>query len=172
MLPAGTKAPRYLLVPCLVLLALGARGIAAEAADETAAWKIHRDQNCGLEFRYPASFELKSTPSKNDCELWISGRGFGDLHTEEMDSADRESLTRSGEKISPRSFAIARAMVNCSADGPDGSRYCTGVVKETAFKTAKGFDAWEVYLTEVYERESSRARRSQDRVSTIVGWTA
>ena len=138
-------------VATAIAFALGAWISSARAADDFSAWKIYQDRNCALEFRIPASHEIKSSSAKDHCALSVSVRGIFDLGVEEMDSANRQAIAESGKELSARNFALARAMAGCIADGPDGSTYCTEPVKESSFKTALGFNAYEFYLTEVHE---------------------
>ena len=140
------------LAPAVVAaLVLVTQGISVQAVEAPSTWKIYQDQNCALEFRYPASYELNSSSAKDYCALSVSVRGLFELDIEEMVSADRQAMAQSGKEISPRSFALSRVVAGCMADGPDGSTYCTEPVKESMFKTAQGLNAYEFYLTEVHE---------------------
>lgn len=150
-LPGPRKTLFWRLAAIVIVLALGTSVASLRAADAPSTGKIYQDQNCKLEFRYPASHEVKSSAAKDYCALSVSVRGLFELDVEEMDSANRQALAESGKKISPRNFALSRAMARCMADGRDGSIYCTEAVKENSFKTAQGFNAYEFYLTEVRE---------------------
>ena len=146
------------------------------AAD--AAWKTHRDQNCGIEFKYPASYDVDASGAPDYCDLWIrigvrEARGLRALFSMEirqMESAEREPLARSGTPVSARSLALHSATARCSADGPDGSTYCTNGEVRSTFKTAQGFRGSEIHLTEVHE--SFTPKRIEKRPAPPQGATA
>jgi hypothetical protein len=143
LIPVPVRAPRWLIAVGLLLLALGTQERRAPAAEESAAWKTYRDENCGLEVRYPSSYQIKASSPKDFCALSLSIEDLLYLDIDESVGAERPA--------SFKSFALSRAMVRCTADGHDSSTYCTGTVKETSFRTAQGFIAHEFYLTEVHE---------------------
>jgi hypothetical protein len=71
--------------------------------------------------------------------------------------------------LSPRDFALQVAAAQCMADGPDGSTYCTDVGVRSTFKTAQGFQAFEIRLTEVRETVSpaKTEKRKRDPVFAL-----
>lgn len=151
MISGSKKTVPRLLGLFVIALVSGSRGISLQSADAPPAWKIYQDQNCALEFRYPAPSEITISSAKDSCALSVSVRRLFELDVEEMNSAYRQAVAESGKEISPRNFAISRAMARCMADGPDGSTYCTDAVDQNSFKTAQGFNAYEFSLTEVHE---------------------
>lgn len=137
----------------LVVTALSVAAGTSAAADAT--WKTHQDDNCGLELKYPGTYSLETTRAADVCAFWIriglkQARGLGvlfSLETREMESSVRPPL-------SPRDFALQVATAQCAADGPDSSTYCTNGEVRSTFKTAQGFQAFEIHLTEVRETVS------------------
>jgi len=69
-------------------------------------------------------------------------------------------------KMSFEEFAINRAKAICSADGPDGSRYATDVVRKEIFKNTYDLEGIEIYLLEVIETYlvGSKERKTGKRV--------
>ena len=148
-----------------ILSAAAGTGVAADAT-----WKTHQDGNCGVELKYPGTYSLEASGAADSCALWIriglkQARGLRalfSLETREMESSSRPPL-------SPRDFALQVAAAQCTADGPDGSTYCTDVGVRSTFKTAQGFQAFEIRLTEVRETVSpaKTEKRKRDPVFAL-----
>src|SRR5216683_5115933 len=144
-------------IGALVVALLSAPGEAGPAAGTR--WKTHQDQNCGIELKYPASYELEASGGRDDCALWMR-IGVRDarrlrvrlsLEIREMESADRQEAASSLAPPSARDFALHLATNQCAADGADSSTYCTNSEVRSTFKTAQGFQGFEIHLTEVHE---------------------
>jgi hypothetical protein len=92
--------------------------------------KTYRDlMNC-FEFAYPKDYEM------NQGGFLLKRKGAGwliEINFEDM------------------SFAIQRSKIMFSADGADGSRYATDVIKRNSFTTSNNLKALEIYLTVVRE---------------------
>ncbi len=139
-----------------VMVALLSTPVGADTAAD-ATWKTHQDQNCGIELKYPASYVLTASGARDYCERWISigvpeARGLRALFSLEI----REMESSARPPLSARDFALQVAMAQCSADGADGSTYCTNGEVRSPFKTAKGFRGFEIHLTEVHETLSPK----------------
>jgi hypothetical protein len=151
----------------LLIALLGAPVAAGAAADAT--WKSHRNQNCGVELKYPPAYEIDAPGAPDHCALWIrigirTPRGLRALFVldvREMNSVEREHVARSGAAASARDFALHVATVGCSADGPDGSTSCVDGAVRSTFRTAQGFRGFEIHLTEV--RETFVPKRTEKR---------
>lgn len=156
-------AIRSLVAIGVVAIALVVTDLNAKAAEDLATWKTFTDSNCAIAFQYPPSYRLKPRAAKDFCALSIWVGDVFELEVEEMDNAYRRDMVQSGIEISPRSFAVSRARLRCGADGPDGSTYCTDVVKQTAFKTGSGFNGYEIYLTEVRESYQQKGKKTATR---------
>ncbi|PYM96060.1 MAG: hypothetical protein DME04_02945 [Candidatus Rokuibacteriota bacterium] len=149
-----------LLVVALLSVLVGAG--AAAAADAT--WKTHQDQACGIELKYPAAYALEPSGARDFCSLWLrigvrEARGLRmlfSMEVREMQSAEREAVARPGAPPSARDFALHVATIQCAADGPDGSTYCSNGEVRSTFKTAQGFRGFEIHLTEVNETLSPK----------------
>jgi len=138
-----------------VAAALLSAPVAAAAADST--WKIHQDQNCGIEVKYPGSYVLEASGARDFCASWITigareARGLRALFSLEI----REMESSATPRLSARDFALQVATAQCAADGPDGSTYCTNGEVRSSFRTAQGFRAFEIHLTEVNETLSPK----------------
>jgi hypothetical protein len=135
----------------LLMIALAIALVPAHATDAT--WKVHRDQNCGIELKYPASYVLEASGARDACEPWITigvreARGLRALFTLEI-RAERPS-------VSARQLALQVATAQCAADGPDSSTSCVNGSIRAPFTTALGFRGFEIDLTEVHETVSPR----------------
>jgi hypothetical protein len=143
---------RHALALRAALMATTLSVAAGTGAAADATWKTHREENCGVELKYPAIYSLEASRAADFCAFWIRiglkpARGLGamfSLETREMESSIRPPL-------SPRDYALQVATAQCTADGPDGSTYCTNGEVRSTFKTAQGFQAFEIHLTEVRE---------------------
>lgn len=129
---------------------------------ESTTWKTYWDQNCGIEFKYSASFPLQTFSADDRCALSVDV-GTIELEVEEMNNFYRQGLVESGMEISSRSFAIYIARLHCVTDGPDGATYCTDTVRQSTFKTPQGLQGYEFYLTEVEESYEEEGTRIQQR---------
>ena len=135
------------LVSALLAAAVGT----AVAADVT--WKSHQDPNCGISLKYPPAYAIKASGAPDVCALSMDigvpvGTTLRPLYT--LETRDM----RSAERLSARDFALHVAAIQCTADGPDGSRYCENGQVRSTFKTAQGFHGFEIHQTEVYETRS------------------
>lgn len=67
----GHSLPGILFVTTgvLVIALLHAPVGAPAAADAT--WKTYRAQNCGIELKYPTSYDVEASGLKDACGLWI-----------------------------------------------------------------------------------------------------
>jgi hypothetical protein len=136
-------------------VALLSTPVAAAAADAT--WKTHQDQHCGIEVKYPGSYVLEASGARDFCEPWITIgvreapglRALFSLEIREMESSARP-------RLSARDFALQVATAQCTADGADGSTYCTNGEVRSSFRTAQGFRGFEIHLTEVNETFSPK----------------
>lgn len=141
-----------------VVVALLFTGACEGVTAESTTWKTYQDQNCGIEFKYPATSHLETFAADDRCALSVD-IGETELYVKEMDNFYRRAVVESGMDVSPRSFAIHIARLTCVADGPGSSTHCTDAVRQSAFTTPQGLQGYEFYLTEVeelYEEERTR----------------
>lgn len=133
--------------------------VPATIAAESPPSSTYTDKNCGIEFKYPAPYQLNPSGAKDFCALSLliglkearQTRWLFSLNVTELDRAHRQAMAESRSQVSPSSFAVHLAALQCQADGPEGSTYCTDGKVRSTFKTAKGLEAHEIYLTEVHE---------------------
>lgn len=152
MIPAYIR----LAVAGALVLTLSAP-LGPSAAD--APWQTHQDQMCGIELKYPPSYSLEASGAPDACAPWITigvreARGLRalfSLEIREMEAADRAEAATTRTPPSARDFALHVATTQCTADGPDGSTYCTNAEVRSTFRTAQGFRGFEIHLTEVHE---------------------
>jgi len=143
--------PPFVSATVALMIALLAAPVGAAAAAD-APWKTHQDQNCGIQFKYPAVYDLEASGAREYCDPWITigpreARGRRALFSLEIRTMDNSVPTRR----SARDFALEMATAQCAADGPDGATYCTNGEVRSPFKTAQGFHGFEIHLTEVHE---------------------
>jgi hypothetical protein len=129
--------------------------VACDAADST--WKTHQDQDCGIEVKYPPSYVLEASGPRDACKILIAigvrdARMLRALFSLEI----REMESLAGPPLSARGFALQVAMARCTADGADGSTFCTNGEVRSPFRTAQGFRGFEILLTEVQETLSPK----------------
>jgi len=139
-----------------VVVALLLTPVASGAGDAVdATWKTYQDRNCGIELRYPALYVLEASGARDHCYLWISIglRDRGRMRALfSLEIRGPESSAQSPR--SARDLALQVATAQCSADGPDGSTYCTNAEVRSRFKTTQGFRGFEIHLTEIHETVS------------------
>lgn len=143
----------------IAALALLSAGVPAALTAESPPWSVYTDKNCGIEFKYPSTYQLNPSGAKDFCALSVliglkearQTRWLFSLNVTDMDRAYRQAMLEAGSQVSPSSFALYLAALRCQADGPEGSTYCTDGEIRSSFKTAQGLQAYEIYLTEVHE---------------------
>jgi len=108
--------------------------------------KTYRDlMNC-FEFAYPKDYEM------NQGGFLLKRKGAGwliEINFEDM--SKYLSKEYNPQKMTFEDFAIQRSKIMFSADGADGSRYATDVIKRNSFTTSNNLKALEIYLTVVRE---------------------
>ncbi|MCG2715117.1 MAG: hypothetical protein L6422_02315 [Candidatus Marinimicrobia bacterium] len=127
----------------------------SDKAGKLPNWKTYQDIMRCYEFQYPDNYFLKE-------DLAYDGTLIGSvllkrensvlliiISCEEMADYPREEYNPA--KMSFEEFAFNRARAMCSADGPDGSRYATDVVRKEKFTNPNNLNGVEFYLTEVTE---------------------
>src|SRR5262249_15884114 len=145
-------------VALAVALLSASVGVAA-AAD--ASWKIHQDQNCGIELKYPPAYALEASGARDYCGSWITigvrePRGLRALFSLEIRPMDRSTRP----PLSARDFALHEPTTQCD---PDGSACWTNGEVRSSFKTVQGFRGYEIYLTEVHETFSPKKTEKRAR---------
>lgn len=159
----GSRTPLFLLAAALFLacgaLQSPARAPRPQAGTETRAvrsapLKAFQSQKERFEFSYPEDYILDPHTSpdggfifalmKKPNTGWLIDIDF-------QDSASYPAPEYDPSRISFQEFGIRLAKLRCDADGPDGSQYCTEVVKRRPFTNPQGLEAVELYLTEVQE---------------------
>ncbi len=165
-----SMAALRLLFITLVIAALSilSHGTPTAGAAEIASWSTYSDQNCGIEFKYPALYQFNPSGAKDSCALSVlmglkearQTRWLLSLNVTEMSQVYRQTMVESGLEVSPSSFALYLAALHCQADGPEGSTYCADGEIRSTFKTAQGLQAYEIHMTEVDE---SFARKRIDK---------
>lgn len=126
----------------------------AEAAD-IPDWKVYRDVLRCYEYSYPDSCAFKESLTHN-------GRPAGRTSLKKRDgkspiTAEIEEPATYGRgmydtaEISFEDFAVERAKLRCSADGPNSSWYAGDVVKKEMFENPYGRTCVEFYLSVIHE---------------------
>ena len=109
-------------------------------------FKTYRDfMNC-FEFAYPKDYEM----NKEGFSLKKSGTGWL-IAINFEDMSQYPGREYNPQEMTFENFAIHRAKIMFSADGADGSRYATDVIKRNCFTTFNNLKALEIHLTVVRE---------------------
>jgi hypothetical protein len=145
-------------------------GEVARAA-EGGEWQTYRDPNCTIECQYPPDCRLTTMPAPDFCALWMLLRTAADPETawryemavEPMAAADQQEMTRAGLELTARRFALWKAELNCAADGPESSTYCTGAGVRATFRTKYDRPGFEIEMTEVNESGEGAEREVEKR---------
>lgn len=119
-----------------------------------ARWKTFHDPRLRFEFNYPGDFKAHAHVSPQ--------YGFLDGSVVEPHSrwgiyvwpADSTGLYATGPYagMSLEQFAIARVKLNHGADGPDGTTYCTDVLRKKVVWNRSHLEVVEFFLTQVSEQ--------------------
>jgi len=120
--------------------------------------RTYHDDRLGFSFSYPADYTLTNVlESRSGFVSGVLKRGNADILVEAKDLADYPSEWLSQGRTSFVNAALAIARLMCDADGPDGSRSCPEVLKQSTFGNRHGLECLEVDLREVItESEPSR----------------
>ncbi len=126
----------------------------SEKSEKLANWKAYRDIMRCYEFQYPDNYFLREI-------LAYDGMPTGDGFLESNKtgwvidiSTDDNSGYHDTAKMSFEEFAIKRAKIMFSADGPNGSRYAADITKKEVFTNSHNLKSVEIYLLEVVETYS------------------
>lgn len=109
-------------------------------------FKTYRDfMNC-FEFAYPKDYEMNEGgfSLKKSGTGWLIAINFEDM-------SQYPGREYNPQEMTFENFAIHRAKIMFSADGADGSRYATDVIKRNCFTTLNNLKALEIHLTVVRE---------------------
>jgi hypothetical protein len=170
--PIRRALVRILIATLMVAgLAIWPPGASTTRAAGAPAWSVYTDTVCHIQFKYPPAFQLNPSGAKDFCSLFallgLKGGKRPDwslsLSISDMSSAHRQALLESGSQVSPSSFALYLAALQCQADGHDGSTYCVDGTIRSTFKTAEGLQGYEIYLTEVHEFSEEKKVEKQPR---------
>ena len=109
-------------------------------------FKTYRDfMNC-YEFAYPKDYEMNQGGFllKRNGTGWLIQINFEDM-------SEYLNQEYNPQKMTFEDFTIQRSKIMFSADGANGSRYATDVIKRNCFTTLNNLKALEIYLTVVRE---------------------
>lgn len=118
------------------------------------AIKTYLDLRYGFKFDYPANCILKTSTDPKGGLIFstlkdASGTDLIKIETVNLSSYPRDIVAK--EAASFPDAAVYIANITSSADGPDGSRYCTDVEIKRSFSNNAGIPFLELSLTEVVE---------------------
>ncbi|MBI4028013.1 MAG: hypothetical protein HY360_23720 [Verrucomicrobia bacterium] len=156
------KTANYLVWGVMALLPV----VAALAKESPEKMKQHVDAEYDFTFEYPANYRLK-----------VLGKGgyldFRDeqnrlvLQTSVEDDIFKHFIeeSRSKKNLFHR-FARQRIGVICSADGPDGTVYCSGIKQERTFTSNSGCPALEFLLEMTSEHYGEDGKKTVE-ITTV-----
>jgi hypothetical protein len=153
---------------CWRKLTLGVLGWVVLAAT-VLAWaggeKAYISKRYGYGLHYPAECRLKAAAEGAYIDMSFLGRRLPTASVQSLDETGKEE--RKGSPDLWKEFMLERAKLSCDADGPDGTVYCKGVKRESAWKTISGLRVLELYLQKVEERYGQTNRVTTTQVGPI-----
>lgn len=112
--------------------------------------RTYQDERLGFSFSYPADYTLTNVvESRNGLVSGVLKRGKADILVEAKDLADYPAEWRAQGRTSFVDAAVAIAMLMCDADGPDGSRSCPEILRQSTFGNRHNLECVEINLREV-----------------------
>jgi hypothetical protein len=134
----------------LTLGVLGLVVLATTVRPQAGGEKAYISKRYGYGFYYPAECGIKAAAEGVYIDLSFQGRRLPTASVQSLDETGKEE--RKGTPDLWREFILERAKLSCDADGPDGTVYCKGVERESAWKTTNGLRILELYLQKVEEQ--------------------
>ncbi len=120
-------------------------------------FRTYRDDKLGFSFSYPADYTLTNLlESRSGFVSGVLKQGKADIVVEAKDLADYPSEWLSQGRKSFVDAATAIAKLMCDADGPDGSRSCPEVLRQSTFGNRNGLECLEIELREVVTESEPR----------------
>ena len=145
-----------------LLLSLAAVIASVEAPPDE--FRTYRDHRLEFSFRYPADYafiNVLESPSG-----FVSGtlkHGKVSILVEAKDLSAYPGEWRAQGRTRFVGAAVAIAALMCDADGPDGSRSCPEVLRQSTFGNHHGLECVEIELREVITTEEPRSFRARTR---------
>lgn len=119
--------------------------------------RTYRDDKLGFSFRYPPDFTFTSiAESQTGFSSGALKRGKTVVLIQAMDLGNYPEEWRAQGRTSFVGAAVAIATLMCDADGPDGSRSCPEVLRQSTFSNRYGLECLEIHLREVITRDEPR----------------
>jgi hypothetical protein len=135
------------MITKLLLPLLATMWFAEARKDEV---RTYQDDRLGFSFSFPADYTLTNVlESRNGFVSGVLKRGKSAILVEAKDLADYPSEWLSQGRTSFVNAAVAIARLMCDADGPDGSRSCPEVLRQSTFGNRHGLECLEIELREV-----------------------
>ena len=145
-----------------LLLCLVAVIASVEASPDE--FRTYGDHRLEFSFRYPADYKfinVLESPSG-----FVSGtlkHGNVNILVEARDLSAYPSEWRAQGRTRFVDAAVAIATLMCDADGPDGSRSCPEVLRQSTFGNHHGLECVEIELREVITTEEPKSFRTRTR---------
>ena len=113
---------------------------------DTSGWKTYHNELYGFEFQYPFDYSLEVIKDYkgSDWRFKLTNLTQESLFIIRVDN-------RFPELDTFEKFALEMSKIYCSADGPDGSVYCSDENRKSTFTNPAGIVGYEIYLSETTE---------------------
>ena len=113
-------------------------------------FRTYQDGRLGFSFRYPADYTFANVlESQNSFLSGVLKRGKANIMVEARDLADYPAEWRAQGRTNFVDAAVAIATLMCDADGPDSSRSCPEVLRQSTFGNHHNLECLEIALREV-----------------------
>jgi hypothetical protein len=145
-----------------LLLSLLAVMVSVEASQDE--FRTYRDRRLEFSFRYPADYTFVNVlESPNGFVSGILKQGMVNIVVEAKDLSAYPDEWRVQGRTRFVDAAVAIATLMCDADGPDGSRSCPEVLRQSTFGNHHGLECVEIELREVITTEEPRSFKTRTR---------
>lgn len=120
-------------------------------------FRTYQNDRLGFSFSYPANYTFTDVlASRDGLVSGVLKRGEANILVEAKDLADYPAEWRAQGRTNFVDAAVAIATLMCDADGPDSSRSCPEVLRQSTFGNRHDLECLEIELREVITASEPR----------------